>query len=78
MELRIVMPVGGKNYPHCIWEGEFGRQQNSEANSNSHSDKILNDLRTLTPVVICRSTESNQSDNQELKSEFLTLLLPAF
>lgn len=78
MELRLVMPVGEKNYPYCIREGELGRQQNYEANSNPHSDKILSDLRTLTPMLISRSAQSNQSDNQELKSEFLTLFLPAF
>lgn len=38
MELRIAIPVGGKiiNYPYCISEEEFERQQNYEANPYSH------------------------------------------
>jgi len=52
MELRIAVAVGGKNYPYSIWEGEFGRQQNSETSSNSHPDKALRGLRTLAPTEI--------------------------
>lgn len=60
MELRIAMPVGGKNYPYCIWEGEFGRQQNYEANSNSQSDKSLSGLRTMAPMEISKSMQPSQ------------------
>lgn len=78
MELRITMSVGGKNYPYCIWEGEFGRQQNYEVNSCSHSVKTLSGLRTLAAMQISKSIQPNQLDIQELKSVFLTRFLPAF
>lgn len=78
MELRIAIPVGGKNYPYCICEEEFGRQQSYEANPHSHSDKALSGLRTLAPMEIPETIQPNQLDSQELKSEFPTLFLSAF
>lgn len=72
------MPVGGRNYPYCIWEGKFRRHQNCEANSDSYLDKALSGLRTLAPKEIPKSIQPTQLDSQELKSEFLTHFLPAF
>lgn len=77
MDLRIAMPVGGRNYQLSLLclRGRIWKTVKLWSNSHSHSDKALSGLRMLAPMEISQTIQPNQLDSQELKSVFLTVFI---